>query len=50
MAGMRYLRQKVDDDEQVKIFADLSIKYKDNIKKKKKRVSLLSLKSATAMT
>ncbi len=40
----------MDDEDQVKMFSDISGKFRDNIKKKKKKVHLVTLKAASALS
>ena len=49
LAAMNFLKQQVEENEQVRLFADLTVKSKDKHKKQKK-VSLLSLKSASSVS
>jgi hypothetical protein len=48
MAAVTFLKHKVEENEQVRLFSDVSLKYKEKIKKQKK-VALLSLKSASTV-
>lgn len=50
LAGMKILKDKLEENEQVKLFSDISTKYKDKVKKKKKKVTLVALKSAAALS
>lgn len=47
---MKFLKQKLEENDQVRLFADVSAKHAESIKKKKKKTSLVALKSAAALT
>ena len=46
MAALKFIKQKVEENEQVRLFSDLTLKHRENKKNKKKQVTLVSLKSA----
>jgi hypothetical protein len=47
LAAVKYLKNKLEENEQVRLFSDLSLK---NKKKQKPKVTLLSLKSASSVS
>jgi len=47
LAGVKFLKQQVEEDQQVQLFSDLTIKHKEKSKKKQKNISLFTLKSAS---
>ena len=49
LAAVRFLKEKVEENDQVRLFADVSVKYREKTKKTKK-VALLSLKSASSVS
>jgi hypothetical protein len=49
MAAIKFLKQKVEENDEVQLFNDVSLKYQEKNKKKKK-VSLVSIKSASAIS
>jgi hypothetical protein len=46
---MKFLKQKLEENNQVRLFADISAKHAESIKKKKKKATLVALKSAAAL-
>lgn len=49
LAAIKFLKQKVEEKDQVRLFADFSLKHKEKYKKQKKNIALLSLKSASTV-
>ena len=45
---MNFIKQKVEENDQVRLFSDLTLKQKD--KNKNKNVTLVSLKSASSVS
>ncbi|CAF0833995.1 unnamed protein product [Brachionus calyciflorus] len=50
LAAVKFLKQKVEENEQVRLFSDVSSKYKEKNKKKQKSIALVSLKSASSVS
>lgn len=49
LAAIKFLKQKVEEKDQVRLFADFSLKHKEKYKKQKNNIALLSLKSASTV-
>lgn len=50
LSAIKFLKQKVEENEQVRLFSDISSKYKEKTKKKQKKVALVNLKSASSVS
>ena len=48
LAAISFIRQKVEENDQIRLFSDLTIKHKE--KNKKNKVTLVSLKSASSVS
>jgi hypothetical protein len=48
LAGINFIRQKVEENDQIRLFSDLTVKHKE--KNKKNKVTLVSLKSASSVS
>jgi len=48
MAAVTFMKHKIEENDQVRLFYDVSLKYKEKVKKQKK-IALLSLKSASTV-
>ncbi len=48
LAAVKFMKQQLDESEQVRLFSDLTIKHKEK-SKKSNRVTLVSLKSASSV-
>lgn len=50
LAGLRFLKQQVEENEQVRLFADVTARYREKTKKNKnKNIALMSLRSASSV-
>lgn len=50
LAAVKFLKNKVEENEQVRLFSDVSLKFKEKNKKKQKSIALVSLKSASSVS
>lgn len=50
LSAVKFLKQKVEENEQIRLFSDVSSKYKEKTKKKQKKVALINLKSASSVS
>lgn len=50
LSAVKFLKQKVEENEQIRLFSDVSSKYKEKTKKRQKKVALISLKSASSVS
>ena len=48
LAAMKFIKQHLEDNEQVRFFSDLTLKHKEK-SKKANRVTLVTLKSAASL-
>ena len=49
MAAMNFIKQKVEENDQVRLYSDLTLKHKEKSKKNNK-VTLVALKSASSVS
>lgn len=50
LAATRFLKQQIEEDEQVRLFSDLTLKKNNKNKKKQTKIALMSLKSASSVS